>query len=296
MINAEAVINEAAHLIIPFTFNKEVFEKSAIEWVSQGEYTPADILDSLHNNAARGVYIPVYLWQISYIITSPAGNKTGGTMAVNLAEGQKPWPGLLELANSIVTSKGHLKPFDKVYTLGFEIIEDEIADVEDFNSKARKFAKETVVAKNNLPDEKNVIINEMSLTKVYVSFWINKYNYQGQSYEVIMSGSDAGKIDGARPVDQKAATATKPTYKMASAIFGISSILTILCILASPKAPSGVSTIIDVFATIGILVMTLVAPVLFVIAFFRRSTWTNPAIKLKKERDQKLTQRLAQKL
>lgn len=88
-IKPEVAMNEAPQLIIPFGFAKEVFDKAALEWLSQGNYTPGDITDSFHAASTKGIYIPLYVWCIDYVLVSPMGNKPGFTVAVDIGEGAK---------------------------------------------------------------------------------------------------------------------------------------------------------------------------------------------------------------
>jgi hypothetical protein len=296
-VKTDTVINQAPELIIPFAFGNDAFNKSALEWLSQGDYTPADILDSFNNHVTKGIYIPLYIWQISYIITSPAGSKTDGTVAINIADGQKPWPAdLIEFAKTSVSAKGQLKAFDKAYTLGFDVQEEDIADVNEFYKKAKQFALEAVVKRNNLQDGKNIVINEMGLTKVYAPFWINKYSYNAQNFEVIMSGSDVTKMGGTRPIDEKVQKATKPTFKPAFIVLLASIIILWVSVIVIANKPDNYNWLLKATSFIGASLMVFVSPIMIVITFIRRMSWTNPAIKLEKEREQKLAQRLAQRV
>jgi hypothetical protein len=295
-IKTDTKINESPQLIIPFAFGNDVFYKAALEWVSQGDYTPANILDSFNTHAAKGIYIPLYIWQVSYVITSPAGSKNDGLVCVSISDGQKPWPAdLIEFAKNTVSAKGHLKPFDQVYTLGFEVQPEEIADVDEFYKKAKEFALNEIINRNKLADGKSMVINEMGLTKVYAPFWINKYSYGGQNYEVIMSGSDVAKMGGTRPVDVKAQKNIKPGFKYPFLVLFFSFALVLTDVFIYMYNPKNESELLKAASFVSVLGLLLVFPVTLAITFFRRIGWTDPVTKLKKEREQKLALRLAQK-
>jgi len=295
-IKTDTKINEAPLLIIPFAFGNDVFYKSALEWLSQGDYTPADVLDNFKNHSTKGIYIPLYVWQISYVETSSSGSRADSINAIDIANGQKPWPtDLIQFTKTSVTVKGRSKPFDKAYTLGFEILEEDIDDVNEFYKKAKQFALGAVMSYANLKDGRNIVINEMQLTKVYAPFWINKYTYAGQNFEVIMSGFDMSAIGGTRPVDTRSQKAVKPTFKPAFLVLLASVIMLFVTAFFVTKYPNTDTWFLKIFSFIGASLMVFVAPGMIILTFLRRMAWTNPAVKLRKEREQKLAQRLAQR-
>ena len=154
-IASEAIIKEKNQSIIPFSFAKEIFDKSALEWLSQGDYTPIDILESFRSSASKGMYIPVYLWDITYIYLSPMGNRTGHVSSTDFAKGQKNWPNYIRSsANTFASDRNQLKPFNSAYTLGFEIAEEDSIDSEDFKNTARDFALAAVMSKDRIQDIK----------------------------------------------------------------------------------------------------------------------------------------------
>ena len=290
-VKAEVAVNEKPQLIIPFAFAKEVFDKAAIQWLSLGDYTPGDVLDSFHDKNTKGIYMPFYLWTIDYAIASPMGSKVAHTTAVDLGTALKDWPDeLIDFAKSSVKTKGHTKPFDKIYTLGFEVLEEEITDIDSFNKQAHLNALETIAAENKLKDTKTIVINNIVLTKVYAAFWTNKYNYQGQNYELIMSGADASVIAGNRPVDQKAIDKSKPTYKMAGYPFLIGMAMVIISMFFAVK--NNESDFLKVFAFTGTCITFIISPLLVVFVFIGRLAWKDPRKKLEAVREQRLQQQL----
>lgn len=54
--------------IIPFTVPLEEFKKSVIKYLTEGEYTPADIFDQVEFISTKGVYIPLYYFDTSYAV------------------------------------------------------------------------------------------------------------------------------------------------------------------------------------------------------------------------------------
>ena len=298
-ISSEAVIKEKATGIIPFSFAKEIFDKAAMEWLSQGEFTPADILDSFHSTASRGEYIPVYLWEIAYIHTSPMGNRTGQLTAIDFAKEQKKWPDyMLSSAKTFAVDHSLVKPFSTAYTLGFEMAPEDSIDSDDFKNAAKEFALAAAVDKEKLPDNKTVVITEMKLTKVYVPFWINKYIYQSERYQVIMSGNNSQRIDGSRPVDMAAFKAKNATFKWALRLLGISIGLFVLMMITIVKFGSGGSnfsvfiSVASILAFAGFLIATVVAGI---IAILRTIVHQDPTVTMAKTRAQRLAQRMQQR-
>jgi hypothetical protein len=288
-IKEEVVFSEAPQLMIPFTFNKEVFEKAAIEWLSLGDYTPADILDSFYNYEIKGVYVPLYQWHFDYTLKSPAGIKADFGYFNYFGSGIKGWPTeMLEFARSVDSEQK--KRFDETYTLGFEIIEEYSADNGDFNQKAKEQALAYIVRRNNLRDSKSIEINKMSFTRTYISFWINRYNYLGENYMVAMSGFDATKIFGNRPIDTKLMNSGKPTFRLGCAAVILFFVLTLVLMIFENIWSHFIVQTIGMIATLS---FAFVAPIAFLNSFIKRRNYTDALTRLKELRTKKMTERLA---
>jgi hypothetical protein len=293
VIKTEIAFSEAQQAIIPFGFGKEVFDKVALTWLSAGDYTPGDILDSFQNYNTKGVYIPLYVWNIDYALATQANGKTEHAVAVMNGNGQRNWPAELRtFAKAAVKVKGITKAFDQVYTLGFDLPEDDNEDDIISRDKAEAFARETIVAETQITDGRIIKISRLALTKVYVAFWVNKYNYQGQNYEIVMSGWDASKIAGKRPQEVTALEAKKPSFKPALLLLFVSLALLVTGILVLVNNPGSNGWFIRTYNFISACLLIFVSPVVLVVTFIRRLAWTSPVNKIKKEREQKLAQRL----
>ena len=52
--------------LIPFKFDKEQFKNTALAWLSEGDYTPDDILTTSVFDDVNGIYLPQYFYQGRY--------------------------------------------------------------------------------------------------------------------------------------------------------------------------------------------------------------------------------------
>jgi hypothetical protein len=52
--------------ILPFKISKEQYEQAVLSWLSEGDYTPDDILDSTLFESVNGVYLPMWLYKGRY--------------------------------------------------------------------------------------------------------------------------------------------------------------------------------------------------------------------------------------
>lgn len=297
-ISSEAIIKENGQSIIPFSFAKEIFDKGAMQWLSQGDYTPADILDSYRSAASKGMYIPVYLWNIAYLHTSPMGNRTGKFSTSDFAKDQSDWPAyILTSAKTFAADKNMVKPFNTAYTLGFEMAAEDSIDSDDFKTAARQFALAAASAKERV-DPKTIVITEMELSKVYVPFWINKYTYQSERHQVIMSGNNDLHIDGSRPVDTNAAK-SRPSFKWSLILLGVTVgwfilMMIIIAFLGAGNHTGGVATFITIASVLIFIGLMVALAVAIGIAILRSVFSKNPITNLAKLRAEKLAQRLRQ--
>jgi ribosomal protein S27E len=52
--------------ILPFTVTKQQYQQALLAWLSEGEYTPDDILSSSAFGEVNGVYVPMHVYQGAY--------------------------------------------------------------------------------------------------------------------------------------------------------------------------------------------------------------------------------------
>ena len=63
-INKEEVILPDG--ILPFTVNKDQYIEKILEWLSEGDYTPDDILEGSQFTSVNGLYLPMWLYNGKY--------------------------------------------------------------------------------------------------------------------------------------------------------------------------------------------------------------------------------------
>jgi hypothetical protein len=143
--------------ILPFKVNKEIFERKVLEWLSDGDYTPDDILYSTLFQSFNGVYLPMWFYSGRYngnwsassgydrverylgkdtngktvektrTVTDwrPSSGQCSGEFSILAfaGSGKGIKPGIATYAHGTGFSKGELKTFDSQYTLGFNILD-----------------------------------------------------------------------------------------------------------------------------------------------------------------------------
>ena len=52
--------------ILPFSVVKNEYNKKVLEWLSEGDYTPDDILEGSHFSSVNGLYLPMFFFTGKY--------------------------------------------------------------------------------------------------------------------------------------------------------------------------------------------------------------------------------------
>jgi len=144
------------HSILPFSVSKEEYEHSVLDWLSEGDYTPDDILDSAIFSSVNGLYLPMWFYQgrydgnwsassgydreEEYIAKSkgklktktrtvtdwrPCSGHCAGEFAVigYAGTGESIKPKVITYAHGTSIKSINLNNFDAKYTLGFNMLE-----------------------------------------------------------------------------------------------------------------------------------------------------------------------------
>lgn len=143
--------------ILPFKVTKENYEQAVLSWLSEGDYTPDDILNSSIFESVNGVYLPMWFYRGRYsgnwsassgydrietylakgfddklvekkrTVTDwrPSSGQCSGEFAIlafaGVGKGIK--SDIAAYAHGTSFNRGELKPYDPKYTLGFNLVE-----------------------------------------------------------------------------------------------------------------------------------------------------------------------------
>jgi uncharacterized membrane protein len=149
-VDTEVAVPEG---IVPFSVSKERYEAGVFAWLSDGAYTPVDILESSIFSSTNGIYVPVWYyhgkysgnWSASsgYDYEAQFNENIGGTWKVvtRVVTDWRPSSGgcngelnalgyasdddkseLYVFTMDTIISKKDIKPFDSRYTLGFNLM------------------------------------------------------------------------------------------------------------------------------------------------------------------------------
>jgi len=143
--------------ILPFKVTKENYEHAVLSWLSEGDYTPDDILNSTIFESVNGVYLPMWFYKGRYsgnwsassgydrsetylakgangklvektrIVTDwrPSSGQCSGEFAVLAfaGVGKGIQTDVAVYAHGTSFNRGELKAYDPKYTMGFNLIE-----------------------------------------------------------------------------------------------------------------------------------------------------------------------------
>lgn len=143
--------------ILPFKVTKENYEQAVLSWLSEGDYTPDNILNSTIFESVNGVYLPMWFYKGRYngnwsassgydrketylgkdskgktvektrTVTDwrPSSGQCSGEFAIlafaGAGKGIK--SDVAVYAHGTSFNRGDLKPYDPKYTMGFNLIE-----------------------------------------------------------------------------------------------------------------------------------------------------------------------------
>jgi len=230
--------------ILPFKVSKENYEQAVLSWLSEGDYTPDDILNSTIFESVNGVYLPMWFykgryngnWSASsgYDRTEtylgkdskgktvektrtvsdwrPSSGQCSGEFAIlafaGAGKGIK--SDVAVYAHGTSFNRGDLKPYDTKYTMGFNLIEytvDEL-DTWDILGKIQANSFVETQTKPRIPGDKykdfyvDALYDKEKPMRTYIPFWITNYKYGEKDFHVYMDGTSTLRINGVRPEDQ----------------------------------------------------------------------------------------------
>ena len=145
--------------ILPFSTTKEEFEIAALEWLSEGDLTPDDILESSMFNNQVGVYLPMWMYEGRY---DGSWSASSGYNRIEEYVGKSYDGKKLETKTRTVTdwrpSNGNCKG-------DFQFLATASAD-SSIPSSVKAFSHDVEVTRNNLKDFKAEYSQGFSLLEI----------------------------------------------------------------------------------------------------------------------------------
>lgn len=227
--------------IVPFTVNKQEYESSALKYLSEGEYTPIDILETSVFSSVNGIYLPVWYYSGKYsgnwsassgydyveeyqvkrdgkwvtetrVVTDwrpSSGNCDGDLLVTGYAAGEHKSE-LVVFTWHTVLKKIKIKPFDSKYTIGFNLIEFELDEHESWDKYGQEAADHYVRSQvyPRIPGDHykdlhvEAVYDKEKPLRIYYPVWITYYKYKGQEYYVWIDGNNPSRVFGSRPIDE----------------------------------------------------------------------------------------------
>lgn len=226
--------------IVPFSVSKKDYESRVLEYLSEGDYTPIDILESSVFSSVNGIYLPVWYYSGKYrgnwsassgynyieeyqvrednkwvtkqrVVTDwrpSSGNCDGDLLVTGYAAGERKSE-LVVFTWDTVLKKNKIKPFDSKYTVGFNLLEFKLDEHESWNeygaTAADHYVRTNVYPRipGDLYKDVHVeaVYDKEKPIRVYYPVWITYYKYNGKEYYVWMDGSNSSRIFGTQPED-----------------------------------------------------------------------------------------------
>jgi len=227
--------------IVPFSVSKKDYESSVLEYLSEGDYTPVDILESSVFSSVNGIYLPVWYYAGKYkgnwsassgydyieeyqvrennkwvtksrVVTDwrpSSGNCDGDLLVTGYAAGEHKSE-LVVFTWGTVLKKIKIKPFDSKYTIGFNLMEFELDEHESWDKYGEEAADHYVRSQvyPRIPGDHykdlhiEAIYDKEKPIRIYYPVWITYYKYNGQEYYVWMDGNNLSRIYGSKPEDR----------------------------------------------------------------------------------------------
>jgi len=228
--------------ILPFRVTKDQFQEGVLEWLSEGDYTPDDILTSSVFGKYNGVYLPMHLYSGQYsgnwsassgynrtehytardsngklvnktrTVTDwrPSNGQVGGPYTILGFAGTDIKPEVAVFGHGAGFDKGDLKKFDIKYTLNFSLLEFVVSesDVWDSLGQIQLDAIGEADIEDRIPGDKYkdlrfyLSYKHDSILKAYVPTWIAYYKYKDKEYHACIDGLNLSRKDGIRPEDE----------------------------------------------------------------------------------------------
>lgn len=177
--------------ILPFKISKEVYETSVLSWLSEGDYTPDDILNSTIFESVNGVYLPMWFFKGRYngnwsassgynrreeysewsesqkkmvrksrTVTDwrPSSGQCSGQYSILAfaGKGKGIKSDVAEYAHGTSFNRGELKSYDPKYTMGFNLIEYTLDEHDTWDTLGKSQANAIVTsdAQARVPGDK----------------------------------------------------------------------------------------------------------------------------------------------
>ena len=177
--------------ILPFKVTREKYEQAVLSWLSEGDYTPDDILNSTIFESVNGVYLPMWFYKGRYsgnwsassgynrtveyrewsevqkkmvrktrTVTDwrPSSGQCAGQFSILAfaGAGKGIQPDVAVYAHGTSFERGDLKKYDPKYTMGFNLIEYRVDEHDTWDSLGKVQADALVEAdaKARIPGDK----------------------------------------------------------------------------------------------------------------------------------------------
>lgn len=232
---ATEVSVDAPDLVAPFRVDNGAFLKAIRGWLSEGAFTPDDVLTA--EIETKGTYLPFYAWSGEYkadwfassgydrqeeyvemqgdklvkkrrTVTDwrPSSGVINGKYLIYTLASDSVDPGLAAFCEEVPPSSAvsfkaeqlagfTLEPFDKDRSEFAARVEDGIEGIA------------AAVARPRVPGDRckdlncSTTIVSQNCARVYLPFWLTTFLYGGQPFRCVVDGCNAARIKGTRPVD-----------------------------------------------------------------------------------------------
>lgn len=233
---AKDVQAENTDYIFPFKVTKEQFEDAAHAWLSQGKYTPDDVLAEVLFDKISGIYVPVFVYSGAYIANWSGLGIISGTFELagvaHSAELKDP-----KFADFLEGKMGVMEKYDDRYTQGFGLIPFDKTVEETYHDRVLPKVSariqnqvDSYAASEQLTNREWNCTPEYKSYTCYKPFWWITYQYKGQNFSLYVDGLSAENIYGERPVDENRKKKLSRAYLPAI----ISTILFFVCLFLVP--------------------------------------------------------------
>ena len=232
---AREVSVEAPDLLAPFRVNNDTFLKAIRGWLSEGAFTPDDVLTA--EIETKGTYLPFYAWSGEYKADWFASSGYDRQEEYIEMQGDK----LVKKHRKVTDwrpSNGVINGRYLIYTLASDSVDPELTafceeapassavsfeteqlagfTLEPFDKDSSEFAGRVEdeieriaasVARPRIPGDRwkdlncSTTIVSQDCVRVYLPFWLTTFLYGRQPFRCVVDGCNAARIKGTRPVD-----------------------------------------------------------------------------------------------
>lgn len=222
-------------LIAPFRVDEGGFLRAIRGWLSEGTFTPDDVLTS--EIETKGTYLPFYAWSGEYKADWFASSGYDRQEEYLEMQGDK----LVKKRRTVTDwrpSNGVINGKYLIYTLASDSVDPSLArfceevppssavsfdpsqiegyalepfekDRSEFLTRVEDLVDSTAEtkARPRVPGDRCKDLNctttliSQNCARVYLPFWVTTFLYGGEPFRCVVDGSDASRIAGTRPVD-----------------------------------------------------------------------------------------------